>query len=118
MPAIFIHGYTKDGETALLLCLLKFNEPWDLFFAWPTPSSPEIQQNHFAAIFRQLHGLARGIVQREIRRHSAATGFHVGIVGSGDRCSSQKQLAYSSRLYHACRDATLRKCASYREGHD
>jgi hypothetical protein len=63
---------TPSTEKALILVLLfEVDEPRNLDLAGSAPRRPEVQQHHFAAIVRELHGSAVGVLQREIRSESS-----------------------------------------------
>src|SRR5208337_4184379 len=64
-------------EPLVLILPLHLLEPRNLDLARPAPRGPEIQQHHLAAIIAEVHYLAIGILQREIRsRLALVVRFH------------------------------------------
>src|ERR1700687_2545329 len=76
-PAIVVHGDSDHREAAVLVGLFELDEPGNLDFARPAPRGPEIEQDHFALVIRELDSGSVGVFEGEIWRDLAVLlGLH------------------------------------------
>ena len=68
LPAVIVHRQAQDGETLILIFLLEFDEPGNFHFTRSAPGGPKIYQDDFAAIIRQIDGIAVSVFQCEVGR--------------------------------------------------
>src|SRR5229473_1338641 len=65
-PAIVVHRDANYREATILVGLLELDEPGNLDLARSAPRGPEIEQDHFALVVRQLDSGTIGVFEREI----------------------------------------------------
>jgi len=71
IPTVIVEGGAEHHEVAILIGLLKLDEPGDLDLARLAPGGPKIQEHHFAVIIGKFDRLTGDVLEREIGRDLA-----------------------------------------------